>query len=105
GNTILENYLQESSFDTNEDTTPQAIINLIKRCWSENPKDRPDAIELVNILGSFRQKESEIWSEIDSMEKNIDFNILTTEVSPSLNYKTSKQAIYTSRLITLPPVP
>ncbi|CAG8829198.1 13741_t:CDS:1, partial [Racocetra persica] len=91
--------------DSNEDMTPQAISNLIKRCWSENPKDRPDAVELVNIFGSFRQKESEIWSEIDAMEKNIDFSILTTEASQFLNYKTSKQAIYTSRLITLPPIP
>ncbi|CAG8648812.1 19425_t:CDS:2, partial [Cetraspora pellucida] len=87
----------------NEDITPLAIIDLIKRCWSENPENRPVAFELVNILCRFRQKESEIWTEIDAIEKNIDFSILPTEAS--LIYKTSKQAIYTSRLITLPPVP
>ncbi|RIB26447.1 kinase-like domain-containing protein [Gigaspora rosea] len=80
----------------NENTTPQAIIDLIKRCWSENPKDRPTAIQLLRELGNYKiDKDHEIWKQIDKIEKNKNFDISPQEAS--LKYETSKQAFYTSK--------
>ncbi|RIB24590.1 kinase-like domain-containing protein [Gigaspora rosea] len=83
-------------------TTPQIIIDLIKRCWSENPENRPKALELRGLLFSYKQtcnqEDSEICKQINTIEKNKNFNIPLTEAS--LNYETNKQAIYTSRRIS-----
>ncbi|CAG8681040.1 11273_t:CDS:1 [Gigaspora margarita] len=88
--------------DTYTNTTPKIIIDLIKRCWSENPKDRPKAIELRDTLFSYKQsckqEDSEIYKQINAIEINQNFNIPLTEAS--LNYETDKQAIYTSRRIS-----
>ncbi|CAG8837308.1 26111_t:CDS:2, partial [Racocetra persica] len=36
--------------DIDKSITPQPIIDLIERCWSNNPNDRPDANELFKKL-------------------------------------------------------
>ncbi|CAG8529460.1 22473_t:CDS:2, partial [Racocetra persica] len=75
--------------------TPQSIIKLIRRCWRKNPKERPIAIELLNELRTYREKDHEIWKEIEKIEENKNFNISPQEAS--LKYETSKQAFYTSK--------
>ncbi|CAG8692926.1 9407_t:CDS:2 [Cetraspora pellucida] len=85
--------------DIDEDNTPKIIVDLIKRCWSEDPDNRPTAIELLDELFSCRQKDHEIWTEIKSIEANKNFDIPLEEAS--LDYITSEKAIYTSQLITI----
>ncbi|CAG8648803.1 19424_t:CDS:2 [Cetraspora pellucida] len=86
----------------NEDITPPAIINLIERCWNENPNDRPDANELFKTFSSFMQKESEIQTKFDAIDAKMNSNISSPEFSPSLTYTISKDSIYTSRHLILP---
>ncbi|RIB26171.1 kinase-like domain-containing protein [Gigaspora rosea] len=83
--------------EINEKITPKIIVNLIKRCWSEKPSDRPTANELLDELFFYRQRDHEIWSEIESIEENMNFDIPPEKAS--LDYK--PLASYTSQLITV----
>ncbi|CAG8643697.1 4168_t:CDS:2, partial [Gigaspora margarita] len=53
-----------------------------------------EAIELLDEFCSFRQKDNEIWYQIESIETTMNFEIFPTETS--LNYETCEQALYTS---------
>ncbi|CAG8594746.1 7820_t:CDS:2 [Dentiscutata erythropus] len=66
---------------------------------SENPDDRPTALELCDVLYGCRQKGHEIWTQIELIEKNMTFNV-PPEMA-SLHYITSENAIYTSRLLDI----
>ncbi|CAG8738982.1 17085_t:CDS:2, partial [Dentiscutata heterogama] len=77
--------------------TPKIIVELIERCWSENPGDRPTAINLVDELQRCRQDDHNIWTEIESIEEKMNFNIPQEE--PCLNYKTSEN--YASKTINV----
>ncbi|CAG8441240.1 15116_t:CDS:2 [Dentiscutata heterogama] len=70
--------------------TPKIIIDLIDSCWDENPKYRPKAIDLRNKLSKYKRTCIEI-------DENQNFEITPTEAP--LNYKTSEQASYISRLL------
>jgi hypothetical protein len=35
------------------------VLKLLKRCWAQNPRDRPDAKELYRILQELTIKELE----------------------------------------------
>ncbi|CAG8651152.1 2054_t:CDS:2, partial [Dentiscutata heterogama] len=85
--------------DINENITPKTIVDLIKRCWSEEPGDRPTAIELLDELSSCRRNDHKIWNEIEPIEKNMNFDIPPEKAS--LDYKPPEKAIYTSQLITI----
>ncbi|CAG8449971.1 9947_t:CDS:2 [Acaulospora morrowiae] len=43
--------------ETNKKITPLFVINLIKRCWNQNPEDRPQAKELQKCLGDCTSSE------------------------------------------------
>ncbi|CAG8752063.1 7276_t:CDS:2, partial [Gigaspora rosea] len=92
-NNIPDKFFEE----INEKITPKIIVNLIKRCWSEKPSDRPTANELLDELFFYRQRDHEIWSEIESIEENMNFDIPPEKAS--LDYK--PLASYTSQLITV----
>ncbi|CAG8443267.1 1111_t:CDS:2 [Dentiscutata erythropus] len=77
--------------------TPKIIVDLIKRCWRENPVDRPTAINLVDELQRCRQDDHEIWTEIESIEEKMNFGIPQNE--PCLDYNTSE--IYASKTINV----
>jgi tRNA A-37 threonylcarbamoyl transferase component Bud32 len=39
---------------------PSAIVNLIRRCWAHNPRDRPEAKEICQILQTLTTRELQI---------------------------------------------
>ncbi|PKY22220.1 kinase-like protein [Rhizophagus irregularis] len=77
----------------NELETPTSYINLMKRCWSPNPKDRPTIIKLCELLWSVMTKSS----EIGKAENYRKLNLSTLKGDKQGN--THPQAIYTSRLL------
>ncbi|CAG8581991.1 15241_t:CDS:10 [Cetraspora pellucida] len=80
--------------------TPPAIVKLIERCWSKNPGERPKAIELLNELCSYREKDHKIWKEIEKIEENKKFNIPPQEAA--LQYEISNQTCYISKHYDVP---
>ncbi|CAG8477877.1 4349_t:CDS:2 [Acaulospora morrowiae] len=85
--------------------TPSLILDLMKRCWSAEPRDRPTALELFNTLHEWWMCLDEGYNESHEMfkqireieESNKDLN-----KSKPLKYVTHPQAIYISRFFDFP---
>ena len=86
------------------ENTPQCYIDLMKKCWNEDPLKRPDAFEIKKIINYWI---SNIAKDID--EKSESENIIKefyeadkflkqkqTNVS---TFKSHPQAYHTSRLL------
>ena len=87
--------------------TPQCYVDLMKRCWNEDPLKRPNASEIEEIIGSWI---SNITEKINEESKNIIMEfykadkILETKQSNisnifEINNKSHSQAYHTSRLL------
>ncbi|GBB83131.1 hypothetical protein RclHR1_00010013 [Rhizophagus clarus] len=80
---------------------PQCYINLMKRCWSEDPLKRPSALEIKNIIRN--------WLNIDHNDNEINeelrSNIMEFIKAPligcnnNFTAESHPQAYYTSRLL------
>ncbi|RGB23896.1 kinase-like domain-containing protein [Rhizophagus diaphanus] len=83
------------------ENTPQCYIDLMKRCWDENPLKRPSSKEVLDIIKKWiflpcgkTIEDIDEKSKYNNMEfRNVPIghNNLTTEIHP--------QACYTSRLL------
>src|SRR6266498_5648210 len=84
--------------------TPQCYIDLMKKCWDENPLKRPDAFEVKKIINYWisnitenidnKSKSENIieeFYEADKFSKQKQINVLT--------FKSHPQAYHTSRLL------
>jgi serine/threonine protein kinase len=79
------------------ENTPQCYVNLMKKCWNEDPLKRPSALEVLNVIRKWIVRSSEISEELKSnimefVNAPIGHSNLVTEYHP--------QAIYTSRLLS-----
>ncbi|CAG8594554.1 10008_t:CDS:2 [Dentiscutata erythropus] len=108
-NSKLIDYIIDGSRPVNDPHTPECYTDLMKRCWSSNPDNRPEISEIVKILGDWYlySKNSEQFeaSENIRLSKMKAKGLDTTPgrmVSPP---KIHPQAIYTSRKIKFPVVP
>ncbi|CAB5389626.1 unnamed protein product [Rhizophagus irregularis] len=83
--------------EINDQIAPKCYIDLMKKCWDSNPNNRPNSVEIKELIGSFnRYSNNKIRNQFDEtreyrdeMFKLIKNNQLTTHA----------QAIYTSRLL------
>ncbi|CAB5208722.1 unnamed protein product [Rhizophagus irregularis] len=50
--------------DINELEAPKYYIDLMKRCWDSNPDNRPNAIEIEELIGLFYESSTHL-SKID----------------------------------------
>ncbi|CAB5116800.1 unnamed protein product [Rhizophagus irregularis] len=97
------------------ENTPQCYVDLMKKCWDENPLKRPSSKEILNIIGewifpSYSGKIENINEELKCnimefinapIENNnlaIESHHLATE-SLRLATESHPQACYTSRLL------
>src|SRR5687767_13323778 len=84
------------------ENTPQCYVDLMKKCWNEDPLKRPNAFEIQKIIDD--------WIKIIAVNENIDkesniimefykadTNILNT--SNIISNKSHSQAYHTSRLL------
>ncbi|CAB5367151.1 unnamed protein product [Rhizophagus irregularis] len=86
----------------NEPEVPSCYIDLMKRCWDLNPSNRPNIIEIDELISSFHKP---YWDDFIVDDKNIQFKKAEEYRKANLtsieNYQTAThpQAIYTSRLL------
>ncbi|GES81589.1 kinase-like domain-containing protein [Rhizophagus clarus] len=74
---------------------PKFYIDLMERCWDSNPNNRPNIIEIKNLISlSFQDKE--ITKQIDEAEEYRKTYLLS---SIEKNQSIHSQAYYTSRLL------
>jgi serine/threonine protein kinase len=82
------------------DNTPQCYINLMKKCWNEDPVERPSSMEVLNIIKKWIFFPDEM--EIKDIDEELKCNIMEFINAPieynNFAIKFHPQAYYTSRL-------
>ena len=86
-----------------EKDAPKCYIDLMKKCWDQNPDNRPNATEIEKSIKpfkdlhfSFNPKDDEIKRQFEEAYKYRKANHSSVENNQST---THPQAIYTSRLL------
>ncbi|GBB96450.1 hypothetical protein RclHR1_02760003 [Rhizophagus clarus] len=77
--------------------TPQCYVDLMKKCWSEDPLKRPSAKEVSNIITDWIFRSNGETSE--ELESNIMEFINAPIGNNKLITESHPQAYYTSRLL------
>jgi serine/threonine protein kinase len=82
--------------EINEQEAPKCYIELMKKCWNSNPDNRPNAIEIEELIELFQsRKDRNIQKQVEEAEENTKkLNLLSIE-----NESAHPQAHYTSRLL------
>ncbi|CAB4426619.1 unnamed protein product [Rhizophagus irregularis] len=79
------------------ENTPQCYIDLMKKCWNEDPLKRPSALEIKNIIGNW------IFYSSDKINDELLNNIMEFINAPighnNLATEYHSQSCYTSRLL------
>ncbi|RIA94418.1 kinase-like domain-containing protein [Glomus cerebriforme] len=93
--------------EINEPEAPKYYIDLMNRCWDSNLNNRPNVIEIIECISSFRyiyennfamkdMENNEIKKQFEEAEEYRRANLSTIEINKSV---THPQAIYTSRIL------
>ncbi|GBB91675.1 hypothetical protein RclHR1_19030001 [Rhizophagus clarus] len=83
------------------ENTPQCYVDLMEKCWNEDPLKRPSAKEISQIISKwiFRECSSQIISE--ELRNNIVELINAPIGNNNLAVKPHSQAYYSSRILDL----
>ncbi|EXX53679.1 Ypk2p [Rhizophagus irregularis DAOM 197198w] len=87
---------------------PQLIVNLVKRCLDANPINRPEAVEIRDILWQWWIGDEELQKQFKQIEESEKINTSLPASSiplTSLSYETHSEAVYTSRLLNFNNLP
>ncbi|CAB5363418.1 unnamed protein product [Rhizophagus irregularis] len=94
-NTLALNICNGIRPEINEKEAPKFYIDLMKRCWDSNPNNRPSAIEVYELIGSFTfVDDEEIKKQIEEADEYRKANFSNSQLT---NHH--PQAYYTSRLL------
>ncbi|CAB4441804.1 unnamed protein product [Rhizophagus irregularis] len=92
--------------EINDLITPKYYIDLMKRCWDSNPENRPNSIEIKEIIKLFYNSLDQKFKKKEQQHYEIEEQFKETQESRKkhlLSFKnestTHIQAIYTSRLL------
>src|SRR5256885_2676915 len=87
-----------------EKEAPKCYIDLMKKCWDQNPDNRPNAKEIGDEIKSFcnlksKYDDKDTWKIVEQFKDAYKYkksNLLAIENNQTT---THPQAIYTSRLL------
>jgi serine/threonine protein kinase len=93
--------------EINEKIAPKCYTDLMKKCWDSNPDNRPNSIEIKDIIElfnnsldqKFKEKDQQYYEIKEQFEKTQEFrkaNFLSTKNN---KLTTHKQAVYISQLL------
>jgi serine/threonine protein kinase len=91
----------------NEKIAPKCYIDLMKRCWDSNPDNRPNFIEIKELVELFCNSLNQEFKEKEQQHYKTEMQFKETEEFRKANFLSIKndqpathtQAIYTSRLL------
>ncbi|CAB5336829.1 unnamed protein product [Rhizophagus irregularis] len=85
------------------ENTPQCYVDLMKKCWDENPLKRPSSKEVLNIIKNwiFRPLDKEIEDIDEELKCNI-MEFINAPIGHNNNLSTDShpQSCYISRLLS-----
>ena len=76
--------------------TPEDFANLMKKCWNSDPKKRPSAKKICEILNLWSNMENDAKQFNQAEEIRLEL-IKSKMLGPDFNEKPHSKAIYTSR--------
>ncbi|CAB4422625.1 unnamed protein product [Rhizophagus irregularis] len=83
------------------ENTPQCYVDLMKKCWNEDPSERPSSREVLNIIRKWIFPPH--GKEIEEFNEELKCNIMEFINAPighnNLAIKSHPKACYTSRLL------
>jgi serine/threonine protein kinase len=83
------------------ENTPQCYVDLMKKCWDEDPLERPSSKEVLNIIEKWIYIPDEM--QIKDINEELKCNIMEFINAPighnNLATESHPQACYTSRLL------
>ena len=87
--------------------TPQCYVDLMKRCWNEDPLKRPNASEIEEIIGSWisniiekiNEESKNIIMEFYKADKILETKQTTISNTFEIKDKSHSQAYHTSRVL------
>ncbi|CAB5389658.1 unnamed protein product [Rhizophagus irregularis] len=84
--------------EINDQITPKCYIDLMKKCWDSNPDNRPNSVEIKELIFLFNryQINKEIEKQFNETQGYRKENFLSIKNN---QLTTHTQAIYTSRLL------
>ncbi|POG65484.1 kinase-like domain-containing protein, partial [Rhizophagus irregularis DAOM 181602=DAOM 197198] len=91
--------------EINEQEAPSCYISLMKRCWDSDPNNRPNIIEVDDLITSFYKSSGVDFFIVENKEIEVQFNeaekYRKSNLTSVKNYQaaTHPQAIYVSRLL------
>ncbi|GBB85327.1 hypothetical protein RclHR1_01190003 [Rhizophagus clarus] len=83
----------------NEPEAPKCYIDLMKKCWDSNPNNRPNAIEIEELIRSFYSSCNPILGRRNHFKAAEEYRKLHLNSFEKNKQTTHSQAIYTSRLL------
>ncbi|GET64331.1 kinase-like domain-containing protein [Rhizophagus irregularis DAOM 181602=DAOM 197198] len=83
--------------------TPQCYVDLMKKCWNENPSKRPSSKKVLNIIKKWISLSDNV--KIEDINEELKCNIMEFINAPighnnNLATESHPQAYYTSRLLS-----
>ncbi|GES80041.1 kinase-like domain-containing protein [Rhizophagus clarus] len=78
--------------------TPQCYVDLMKKCWNQNPLKRPSASEVKNIIIKWIYRPHGSFKDDEELISNIMEFINSSVVNNKPAFESHPQAFYTSRL-------
>jgi serine/threonine protein kinase len=76
--------------------TPEDFANLMKKCWNSDPKKRPSAKKICEILNFWLNTENDVNQFYQAEEIRLEL-IKSKLLGPEFSEPCNSQAIYTSR--------
>ncbi|CAB4441607.1 unnamed protein product [Rhizophagus irregularis] len=85
--------------ELNEPEAPKCYIDLMKKCWDPNPNNRPNAVEIEELIRLFYNSCNPLLGRRNYFKAAEEYRKLHINSFEKIKQITHSQAIYTSRFL------